>query len=105
MMLPSCALHPAPSSHVRLLTGPSPTPPHSGGHVQGGSLYASALSALGLVYGTTERGRDFYSLYLEPAFISTGWYNATLLNLVDDPAAPGAGAHCRAVPLLLLQSV
>jgi len=71
--------------------------PHSTphwGHAQGGSLYASALSALGLVYGTTERGRDFYSLYLEPAFISNGWYNATLLNLVDDPAAPGAGAHC-----------
>lgn len=54
---------------------------------QSGSLYASALSELGLVYGTTERGRDFLSLYIEPAFISSGWYNATLLNLVDNPAA------------------
>ena len=59
---------------------------------QTGTLYASALSQLGLVYGTTERGRDFYSLYLEPAFVSTEWYNATLLNLVNDTAAEGAGA-------------
>lgn len=112
---------------------------------QAGTLYASALSQLGLVYGTTERGRDFYTLFLEPgegtraalckcwhaaaragkihlalcsckckiartatpgwaqqqyvclappmpAFVSTDWYNATLLNLVDDPQAPGAGA-------------
>jgi hypothetical protein len=59
---------------------------------QAGTLYASALSQLGLVYGTTERGRDFLTIYLEPAFISSGWYNATLLNLVEDPAAPGAVA-------------
>lgn len=58
-------------------------------------MFASALSQLGLVLGTTERGRDFYSMYLEPAFISTGWYNATLLNLVDDPGAPGSGATGR----------
>lgn len=36
-------------------------------------MYASQLSSLGVVMGTQERGRDFYSLYLEPAFVSANW--------------------------------
>lgn len=73
-----------------------PAPPSYGPglHAQNGSLYTSALSELGMVYGTTERGRDFLSLYIEPAFISSGWYNATLLNLVDNPDAQSSSECC-----------
>lgn len=51
------------------------------------SYYMAALSQLGLVLGTQQRGRDFYSLYLEPAFVSTEFYNASLISLVNDTAA------------------
>lgn len=52
------------------------------------AVYAAALSQLGLILGTTERGRDFYSLYIEPAFLDTenvrgrGRVNLLLLPLL-----------------------
>lgn len=58
----------------------------------------SALSQLGLVYGTQQRGRDFYSLYLEPAFVSTGTYVSAASKRCPRFAAllgrAAAAAHC-----------
>ena len=57
-------------------------------------MYASALSDLGIVMGTSSTDVEL-SLYLESALISTSTYNATIYNLVADATSPGAGEHDR----------
>lgn len=55
-------------------------------------VYASAFSTLGLVLGTMERGRDYYSNFIEPGFVSAQYFNSTILDLVNDSASPASEA-------------
>lgn len=71
--LPTC--HTSPATRLLHLTCHTlPATPHlplSSRVLQTGTVYASGLSQLGLVMSTPDRGRDFYALYLEPAFVDT----------------------------------
>jgi hypothetical protein len=40
--------------------------------------------------GTQERGRDMYSLYVEPAFLSANNYNAEILDIVKNATDPSS---------------
>ena len=97
---PAHSLHPCPLAR---LACPQQT----------GSIYASALSQLGLVMGTSQTGRDFLSLYLEPAFTSTnfvrtaGWLLPCCCRRTYAAAAAGVlappDAACRRSPLTTLR--
>ena len=76
--------------------------------LQAGTVYASALSELGLVMGTWRRGADMYSLYLEDAFVSSqyvrGCYCSTgqpqcLGPDLQQLLQPGCQLDCRHTPL------
>ena len=61
--------------------------------LQAGTVYASALSELGLVMGTWRRGADMYTLYLEDAFVSSEWVSGCQVSQWVDRPARGRGGR------------
>ncbi|GAB4822597.1 hypothetical protein N2152v2_009643 [Parachlorella kessleri] len=55
-----------------------------------GALYVSAVSLLGLTLGTWQRFPRSLTYLLEPAFVRTGGYNASLFLMVPNASDPGA---------------